>query len=205
MEAPHLVTLGVMACVVLTVRGRPRTGTGTMTGAERRYPAGTRTTGEGTADEGTAAGPVGAVAVSLALAGAALVVSAPALAPVLMPPGELAAAVPARGAELWRSGAVVLVLDDPDGATLLEGLRAEGVRRVDVVVARRGSAPAATTVSLLRSRLPVGAVLGPEGHRIRDAVVPVPGAVVEVGGLRVAVGATAPVLVAEVEVAPAAP
>jgi competence protein ComEC len=128
---------------------------------------------------------------------AAGVVLAPSLALAL--PSPLPSAVePARGSELWRDGGVVLVLDDADGASLLDGLRAEGVVRLDVVVAERGSSTVAATVLLLRSRLAVGVVLAPEGHRIRDAHVPAEGGVAQVGGLEVRVGQTRPTLEVEV-------
>ncbi|MDQ3305735.1 MAG: ComEC/Rec2 family competence protein, partial [Actinomycetota bacterium] len=134
--------------------------------------------------------PVGALA-------ATLVVLAPA---VTGSAGEVLGVVPARGAELWRSGGVVLILDDPDGGALLEGLRDQGVERLDLVVARRGSSPLASTVLLLRSRLPVGMVLAPEDHRIRGAVVPVDGSVVEVGDLEIDVLGTKGTLEAEVHI-----
>lgn len=137
------------------------------------------------------------VAMSAGTAAAALVVLAPSLAMALPSPPQ-SALTPARGAELWRDGGVVLVLDDADGASLLEGLRDEGVGRLDVVVAERGSSTAATTVLLLRSRLAVGVVLAPEDHRIRDARVPAEGGVVRVGGLEVAVVDTQPTLEVEV-------
>ncbi|MBW3627609.1 MAG: ComEC/Rec2 family competence protein, partial [Actinobacteria bacterium] len=143
------------------------------------------------------------LAVPVAAVGATLVVLAPALAP---PSGPLEGVPVAYGAEVWRSsGAVVLVLDGADGGRLLEGLRAEAVPRVDVVVARRGSRPAAATVALLRGRLPVGTVIAPEDHRIRDAVVPAAGAVVQIGDLRIEVLATRPTLEAEVSRAPPPP
>jgi hypothetical protein len=202
-ETPHLAALAALACVALAVRHRDRVRTGKPLQVGTAGSAGLAG-GPGPAESNTSATTPGRRAGAVAAALAAIVVSAPALRPVLTAPGELAAVVPARGAELWRSGAVVLVLDDPDGASLLEGLRAEGVARVDVVVARRGSAPVASTVALLRSRFPVGAVLAPEGHRIRDAAVPAPG-VWEVGGLRIGVRAIAPALDVEVEVRPTAP
>ncbi len=143
------------------------------------------------------------LAVPVAAVGATLVVLAPALAPAS---GPLEGVPVAYGAEVWRSsGAVVLVLDGADGGRLLEGLRAEAVPRVDVVVARRGSRPVAATVALLRGRLPVGTVIAPQDHRIRDAVVPAAGAVVQVGDLRIEVLATRPTLEAEVSRAPPAP
>ncbi len=132
-------------------------------------------------------------------AGVALVVSAPSLA-LALPRSAAGVTNPARGAELWRDRGVVLVLDDADGASLLEGLRAEGVGHVDVVVARRGSSPTATTIMLLRSRLSVGVVLAPEDHRIAEARVPAAGGVAQVGGLKVLVVAARPTL--EVEVSP---
>jgi competence protein ComEC len=140
------------------------------------------------------------LALPAAAVGATLVVLAPALAP---PSSPLEGVPVAYGAEVWRSsGAVVLVLDGADGGRLLEGLRAEGVPRVDVVVARRGSRPAAAAVALLRSRLPVGVVLAPQDHRIRDAVTPVVGAVVTIGDLRVEVASVRPTLEAELSRAP---
>ncbi|MDP8987993.1 MAG: ComEC/Rec2 family competence protein [Actinomycetota bacterium] len=136
------------------------------------------------------------LAVPLAAVGVTLVVLAPALAP---PSGLLEGVPVGYGARVWRSsGAVVLVLDGADGGRLLEGLRAEAVPRVDVVVARRGSRPAAATVALLRDRLPVGVVLAPEEHQIRDAVVPAARTTVHVGELRIHVVGTRPTLDAEV-------
>ncbi len=137
------------------------------------------------------------VAVAGGAFAAVLVVLAPALALALPGPAREAVA-PARGAELWRDGAVVLVLDDADGASLLEGLRVEGVGRLDIVVAERGSSTMASTVMLLRSRLAVGVVLAPEGHRIRDARVPGEGVVVDVGQLEIRVVQTEPTLEVEV-------
>lgn len=104
----------------------------------------------------------------------------------------------AAGAELWRDGASVLVLDDVDDARLLEGLRIAGVRRLDLVVSRRGGAQAGAAVLLVRSRLGVGAVLAPEGHRILDAQAPPVGAVIEAGGLAITVVASDSTLEVEV-------
>jgi len=128
---------------------------------------------------------------------AVVTVLAPSLALALPSPTQGAVAL-AQGAELWRDGAVVLVLGDADGARLLEGLRSEGVERIDVVVAERGSSTVATTVMLLRSRLAMGVVLAPEAHHIRDAYVPAEGAVMAVGGLEVRVVDTQPTLDVEV-------
>jgi hypothetical protein len=109
----------------------------------------------------------------------------------------------AVGASLWRhGGAVALVIDDPDPGRLLDGLRSAAVRRIDVLVARRGTRPVSETVRLLRARLTVRLVLAPHGHRIRDAVVPATGGLV-VGGLDLLVRATEPRL--EVQVGVGAP
>ncbi len=137
------------------------------------------------------------VAVAAGTFAAVVVVLAPSLA-LALPASTRTAVAPARGAELWRDGGVVLVLRDADGASLLAGLRAEGVQRLDVVVAERGSSTVATTVMLLRSRLAVGVVLAPEGHRIRDAQIPAEGAVVGVGRLQARVVQTEPTLEVEV-------
>jgi hypothetical protein len=49
-------------------------------------------------------------------------------------------------------------------------------------------------VVTLRSRLPVGLVLAPAGHRIRGATVPRAGTALDVGGLRLVVGDVDPQL-----------
>ena len=135
--------------------------------------------------------PVGVAAVTLAV-----------LSPALFPPGGVLTDVaPAPGARLWRSNASVLVLDDAgiDAGRLLAGLRRHAVVRLDAVLAIRGTRDQATTVALLRSRVDVATVLAPEGHAIRDALVP-PEGTVDVGGLRVVVTTTSPVLQAQVQV-----
>lgn len=76
----------------------------------------------------------------------------------------------ARGAHVWRAGATALVLDgDVDSATLLAGLGRAGIRRIDLVVARRGSADMGGVIADLRARLAVGSVAAPPGNLIRDA------------------------------------
>ena len=76
----------------------------------------------------------------------------------------------ARGAHLWRAGGVVLVLDGQvHSARLLEGLRRVGVRRIDLVVARRGSKDIASVLVDLRARVTIGAIAAPPGNRIRHA------------------------------------
>ncbi len=109
-------------------------------------------------------------------------------APTLWPPSTVLTGVePARGATLWRDsgGAVVLVVDRPDPLRLLDGLRSRGVRRVDLVVARHGSGATSDAIAVVRRRVPVRAVLAPEGHEIRDAIVIVAPSVVAVGEVEV--------------------
>jgi competence protein ComEC len=118
------------------------------------------------------------------------------LTPALVPPaGAVDGAGVAAGARLWRDGAVVLVLDGGgDAGRLLDQLRVRGVRRIDVLVSRRGGRTAGGVVFMLRSRLPVGLVLAPAGHRIRGASVPRAGTALDVGGLRLDVGDVDPEL-----------
>ena len=134
-------------------------------------------------------------ALPVAVVGATLALVSPALVP---PGGTVVAATPAPGARLWRSGAVVLVVDEATGGALLSGLRRHGVARLDVVVATRGTSPTAATVALLRQRFDVGVVLAPAGNSIRGAVVP-PEGTIDAGGLRVVVRSNRAPLDAQVE------
>lgn len=114
------------------------------------------------------------------VAGAALVVTALVAAPA---PG-LAAADIAPGAQLWRHGGTVLVLEgDVDAGLLLDGLRRAQVRAVDLVVARRGNRTVAGVVLDLRSRLQVRAIAAPPQHRIRGATAVGTPTIVQVGHL----------------------
>lgn len=123
------------------------------------------------------------------------------LVPLVRAPADLAGADAGAGARVWRAGgAVVVLLDDPWVPGLLEQLRDTRVRRVDVLVVRRGGRAAAGAVLELRSRVPVRLVLAPEGHRVRGAVVPDVG-VVRAGPLVVAVTDTAPTLEVELRAA----
>lgn len=97
------------------------------------------------------------------------------------------------GATLWRGGgAAVLVLDGrARGDAVLGGLRREGVRRVDVVVARTASRSAGEVALLVARRWPRALVLVPApGARpstggLPSGAVPVAaGTVLDVGGLR---------------------
>ena len=121
----------------------------------------------------------------------------------------LAVPVPSRvegeplgpGAELWvDGGAAVVVVDGRSrAAAVLAGLRARGVRRVDVVVVRTGAAAGRETAATLRRRWPAAVVLAPAPDRSArlhgdglDAVSPPPGAVVGAGGLRLTVVSSTP-------------
>lgn len=105
---------------------------------------------------------------------------------------ELRGVEPARGARLWRDsrGAVVLVLERPHPVALLDGLRARGVRRVDLLVARNGGGGTSDAVALLRRRVAVRSVLAPEGHEIRDAVAITSSSVLNVGELEISLSLT---------------
>ncbi|MGH9184130.1 MAG: ComEC/Rec2 family competence protein [Acidimicrobiales bacterium] len=126
---------------------------------------------------------------------AVLVVAATALFPSR---GPLEGLEVTPGATLWRDGGTVVVVDDPAPGRLLEGLRDQGVARVDVVVSRRGRGRVASTLAILRDRVPVRLVLAPERHRIADAAVPLRGGAVAVGDLRVVPVRTSPTLQVQV-------
>lgn len=102
-----------------------------------------------------------------------------------LPSGELDG-VDVAGARVWRDGAVVVVLDGRGtAAPLLDGLHDVGVRRIDLLVARAGGRTTAAVIADVRTRLSVGAIAAPAGHRIRDASA-VAGVVhLTVGGLAV--------------------
>jgi hypothetical protein len=122
------------------------------------------------------------------------------LSPAVVPAaGALDGDQVASGSRVWRRDAVVVVLDGGDAGRLLEQLRLVGVRRIDVLASSSGGRGAAGVVAVLRSRLPVGLVLAPDGHRIRDATVPRAGAVLDVGGLRLEVETVRPRLELVVE------
>jgi len=79
------------------------------------------------------------------------------LSPAVVPPaGALDGEEVAAGARIWRRDAVVVVLDGGDGGRLLDRLRVNGVRRIDVLASTSGGRSAAGLVAVLRARLPVG-------------------------------------------------
>lgn len=132
--------------------------------------------------------------------GAALLV-ATAIAVMLAPAVALARAGPldgrpvSAGARLWREGgATVLVVDGGRAppATLLSGLRAAGVRRLDVVVATRAGRAVATSLGPVLRRFPARLVLAPSGDDLAGAVVPLSGSRIQVGRLSVETGQVDP-------------
>lgn len=121
-------------------------------------------------------------------AAAAVLVAGAVIVAMAGPSTADAAGVPlARGAELWRrDGAVVVVLaGNADGGRLLEALRTNGIRRIDLLVLRSGGSAGARLADLVRHRSDVRLAVGPEGHRIPDADVLAPGRAVRVGALEV--------------------
>ena len=112
------------------------------------------------------------------------------MAPVLAPASPLDGADGGSGAALWRAGgATVMVLDDPWVPGVLAELRDAEVGHVDVLVLRRGGRTVAGDVLELRKRVDVRLVLAPDGHRVRDAVVPPEGRF-RIGGLALDVTST---------------
>lgn len=91
------------------------------------------------------------------------------------------------GADVWRrDGATVVVLaGNADGGRLLEALRANGIRSIDVLVVRSGGSAAARLAALVRHRSEVRLALAPVGHRVPGAEVLAAGQVVRVGPLEV--------------------
>ncbi len=106
------------------------------------------------------------------------------LGPLLVAPSDLGGAEVARGAWAWRHhGVAVVVVDGADAAAVLSGLRTADIDRVDLVVCLEGGRRAAEAVWVVRSRVPVGAIVAPIGHQIRDATGLLPGAEVAIGPL----------------------
>lgn len=119
-----------------------------------------------------------------------LVIGAVLLVTVLRPAQAPAAAsgVPlVRGADLWRrDGAVVVVLaGNVEGGRLLEALRRNRIRRIDVLVLRSGGGASARLSQLVRHRSDVRLALAPAGHTVPGAAAFVPGQAVRVRGLEV--------------------
>lgn len=90
------------------------------------------------------------------------------------------------GARLWRSGVNVLVLDGARAGSLADRLRVEGVKRLAVVVSRRGSSADVAALTLLRGRVAIGTVVAPDGGRVAGWH-PFAGAVVRAGMLDIVI------------------
>ena len=86
-----------------------------------------------------------------------------------------------------------MVVDDPWVPGVLAELRDAEVEHIDVLVLRRGGRAVAGDVLELRQRVDARLVLAPDGHRVRDAVVP-PAGRLRVGGLALDVTRTGPTL-----------
>jgi len=113
--------------------------------------------------------------------------------------------VEVAGAELWRSvdapsGRImtVLVIDGTAAASpLLAGLRERDIESVDLLVARSGGSRTVDALTALRTRIEVGVVWAPVGHRIPGAETPPRGATT-LAGLSIDVSATSPRLEVEI-------
>lgn len=98
------------------------------------------------------------------------------------------------GLVVWRDGgAVALEVDGRvTASTLSSGLQRAGVRRVDVLVVRTDASQALGAAARARDRWPSIVVLAPPGvaDRLPGALSPPPGAVMELGDLRLAFDST---------------
>jgi competence protein ComEC len=139
-----------------------------------------------------------------ALAATAVLLVSPAVLLAIRDPPPLDGRPLVSGARLWRSGgAVVLVIDRPDPGRLLAAVRAADVRRIDVVVVRRGGARSVGALDPLARRVAIGTVIAPRGDGFTGPVVVArPGLVARAGGLQVRVVSVSPVLDARVERGP---
>jgi competence protein ComEC len=109
------------------------------------------------------------------------------------------------GAELWigpRGSGTILILDGRARlVTILDGMRAAGVRHVDVVVARTVSRSGADTAAAVVDRFRPDLVLAPPGSTVPRAVVPESGTSLDLEGLNAVVVVTGSRLDVEVSVA----
>jgi competence protein ComEC len=142
------------------------------------------------------------LAQALAATVAAIVVGVGVL-PGSSPPVADGKTVLGPGTTLWRGGGGVVVL--LDGRAISAGVEAglvrHGTDHVDVVVVRSGTAQALAAAARLRERSPSALVLVPAraaGPIPGGAETPIPGTIVEVGSLRLRLGANGPRLDAEV-------
>lgn len=124
---------------------------------------------------------------------AAVAVAAPAVA--ALHPAPLDARTAAAGATVWRrGGATVLVVDASSASPdrLLAGLRALGVRSLDVVVVEPPGIKAAAAVEPTLRRMAVSLLLAPESSPLPDALHPRPGERIRAGPLEVKVTEVVP-------------
>jgi competence protein ComEC len=109
-----------------------------------------------------------------------------------------------RGATLWWApggGGAVLVVDGRARlGDVLDGLRASGIRQVDVVVERSRSSGSDPDVTVLVDRLAPGLVLAPPGSALVGATEAKPGQRYELPAIAVTVRSIDPTLVVDVVV-----
>jgi hypothetical protein len=120
--------------------------------------------------------------------------------------GRTGAVELSAGATLWRAGgaAVAMVDGRAEAAAFVRDVLATGVTRLDVLVVATASPRAAEVAGDARERWPRLVVLAPAEAeaRIAGAIVPPPGRVVDVGGVRLHLGPTSRDLRPRIELLP---
>lgn len=191
LEMAHAVAIGVAVLVGAVGPGRTRSQVGA--GARMRPNVG-----------------AGAVSVAhrclgaAAIAFAVIVVILPAVA--VRWPSPIMDREVGTSVSLWRrQGATVLVVHGSSAAPgrLLAALRAQGVRRLDVIVIEPAGVKAPRSLEPTLRRIPAGMVLAPADSPMPAARAPDVGERIGIGGLVVEVTSTSPKL--QVRVAPADP
>jgi hypothetical protein len=121
------------------------------------------------------------------------------VAPVLAPSTDGARQV-GWGATVWVDGPVAVVDLDrgADPVAVIEMLRETRISAVGLVVVRSARPAMVPVVAAIRSRFPVGAVIGPPGSTIADVVVPSLGLRIRVRRLEVVVDTPGPPMRARV-------
>ncbi len=115
-------------------------------------------------------------------------------AAVFLPPGDVAGRSPIEGMQLWRKdGAVVVsVSGSVDEGRLLQALRRERVRRIDVLVIRSPKGTSARLAAAVRHRAQVRSIVAPPGHLVAGATTASTGQRLGAGPLEVVVDAEGP-------------
>lgn len=110
-------------------------------------------------------------------------------------------------ATVWSDGPVAIVDLEvgASGVEVLDVLRRRRVHVLALVLVRSNRPELAEVVDALRARLPVQAVLAPEGAPIADHVTPRPGLVTHTAGFEVEISSASPVLEARIGRARAGP